>query len=734
MLTQILFLLFVLSGFCGLLYQVVWLRLAFGAFGIVTPVLSVVVSVFMLGLALGSWGAGRGVSSWARTTGLSPIYLYASAEAVIGLSAFLVPLLFDAGQQWLLRAGQINSLRYLVYSGAILSLAMLPPCVAMGATFPLMLAFIKSVQKSESNRFSFLYLANVFGASLGAAATPVILVEQFGFRGTLVFAALINFLIGIVSVWIGRRYPAWSGVSAPQPIEASPRVDTSGHSSLADARTLMLSILFITGFSSIGLEVIWTRAFTTVLGTYVYSFAGLLFAYLWATWIGSWLYRRHLASRRVVDTARLIAIVAVTSLLPIVVNDARISFHRMIVALVSIFPFCAALGYLTPALIDRYSGDDPGRAGKAYAVNVIGCVLGPLVAGYLLLPAIGARFGMVVLAAPFLALIAVLWRTDSPRRASRVVTATATVSLFLVSTLVSASYEDGPPGIPAEVRRDHTATVVSYGEDLDKRLLVNGIGITSQTPVTKLMAHIPLGVHGHANSMAVICFGMGTTYRSALTWGVSTTAVDLARSVPEAFPYYFDDALALINHPKGRIVIDDGRRFLHRTADRFDVITIDPPPPLEAAGSSLLYSKEFYELVKTRLRPGGTLQQWNPTGEALIESAIARSLADSFDHVVAFRSFDGMGTHYTASQAPIAIPSAEEFVSRLPESARRDLVEWNTGDFRNVHVFVARVLNRKIPIQSLLNPDPGVVITDDRPFNEYYLLRRAIRRVVRTFS
>ncbi len=128
--------------------------------------------------------------------------------------------------------------------------------------------------------------------------------------------------------------------------------------------------------------------------------------------------------------------------------------------------------------------------------------------------------------------------------------AAGTAVLLVLSTLVVVSYEDAPPGIPAEVRRDHTATVLSYGEGLNKQLRVNGIGITSQTPLTKLMAHMPLAFHGHARSIAVICFGMGTTYRSALDWNVDTTAVDLARSVPEAFPYYFDDAPALMKHPK----------------------------------------------------------------------------------------------------------------------------------------------------------------------------------------
>lgn len=734
MLTRILFLLFVLSGFCGLAYQIVWLRLAFRSFGIATPVLSVVVSVFMLGLALGSWGAGRFVNGPFRRSRLSPIYLYAAAEALIGVSALLIPLAFEAGERSLFRAGEIDSAAYFVYSAGILAATLLPACIAMGTTFPLMLAFMRRALVTDGNRFSFLYLGNVLGASLGAAITPLILVESFGFGGTLIFGAIINIFIAIVSVGIGARYPV-ADVTGTVPDAVPARPPTAA--ALArhgEPAALALVILFVTGFSSMGMEVIWTRAFTPVLGTYVYSFAGLLFVYLWATWLGSWWYRQHVARSRVISTPALLSLIAITSLLPIVANDARFGWHRVAVALVSIFPFCALLGYLTPGLIDRYSRDDPGRAGKAYAINVIGSVLGPLVAGYLLLPAIGARFGLIILAIPFVLLLATLWRSTSMSTGWRVLAATTTAALLAVSTFVNIGYEDAPPGIRAEIRRDHTATVASYGEGLEKELRVNGIGITSQTPLTKLMAHMPLAFHGHAKSIAVICFGMGTTYRSALSWDVNTTAVDLARSVPEAFPYYFEDAAALMKHPKGRIVIDDGRRFLHRSRDTFDVITIDPPPPVEAAGSSLLYSTEFYELLKTRLNAGGLLQQWTPPGETLIENAIARALVDSFPHVVAFRSFDGRGTHFTASMTSVDVPNAAEFVARLPEAAKHDMVEWNTGKLRDVHKFAATVLNGQIPIERLVLADPSVVITDDRPFNEYYLLRRARARIAHSLD
>ena len=154
-LRAILALCFFLSGFCGLLYQVVWLRLAFAAFGIITPVLSVVISVFMLGLALGSWAAGKWITAWTRRSHRSAVYSYAACEAGIGLGALAVPLLFDFGEELLLPLGEMNSLEYLVLSAGILGITILPWCVLMGATFPLMLAFVKEIDESRNDSFSF---------------------------------------------------------------------------------------------------------------------------------------------------------------------------------------------------------------------------------------------------------------------------------------------------------------------------------------------------------------------------------------------------------------------------------------------------------------------------------------------------------------------------------------------------------------------------------------------------
>jgi predicted membrane-bound spermidine synthase len=140
---RILFLLFFLSGFCSLAYQVVWTRIAFASFGIITPVLSVVLSVFMLGLAAGSWAGGRYIASLVEKTGLSAVVFYAVAEFLIGLGAFAVPKLFAAGEHFLLAAGQTNSIGYLSLSALVLAFSILPWYLFMGKTFPLMMAYIR---------------------------------------------------------------------------------------------------------------------------------------------------------------------------------------------------------------------------------------------------------------------------------------------------------------------------------------------------------------------------------------------------------------------------------------------------------------------------------------------------------------------------------------------------------------------------------------------------------------
>ncbi|MBL8755961.1 MAG: fused MFS/spermidine synthase [Planctomycetes bacterium] len=733
------FLLFVLSGFCGLVYQIVWLRLAFAAFGIVTPVLSILLSAFMAGLALGSWLGGRLAGRLVAGGAGRAAVAYGLVEWGIALGAVVVPWVFGLGEQALLAAGEASSAGYLLPSAAWLAGAILPFATLMGATFPLMMGFLRARAPGDERTFSWLYLGNVIGAMLGAAATAAVLIECLGFRSTLLVAAAGNVAIGLLAFGLARQAaptPAGNGTAVPR------QVDRTALPTGFAPRT-RVALLFATGFTSMAMEVAWTRAFTPVLWTTIYAFAGVLTTYLFATWLGSFFYRRHLRQGTTIDGRAMLALLFVASLLPLVLNDPRL--HQSVpVVLASIVPISALLGYLTPQLIDEHARGEPGRAGTAYAVNVFGCILGPLFAGYLVLPALGVQWTLLACAAvypAFLALAHTTTRTPAVRILATLGLLLAAAGTFVVRTHEDpAAYAGATGDAKVEVRRDHVASVVAYVADEPRdgpakdrmRMLVNGVGITHLTPLTKVMAHLPLVLReAPPESTLVICFGMGTTFRSLATWGGRVTAVELVPSVAASFGFYHADADAVLARPGSRIVIDDGRRFLKRTAEKFDLITLDPPPPVEAAGSSLLYSREFYEVVKARLSPTGVLQQWFPGGEAAISQAAVNTVAQAFPHVLVYRSFETpegakeYGIHLLAAMWPIAPPTIERALAKMPPAAVTDLLEWVPPGITHEQAW-HYILKMKVDLASELPANRALGITDDRPFNEYFLLRRRL--------
>jgi spermidine synthase len=722
---------FFVSGFCGLLYQVVWTRMAFAAFGIITPVLSVVLSVFMLGLSVGSVAGGKWIAALKARTGLSGIIFYSLAELLVGAGAFAVPSLFAAGERLLLSAGQTDSVEYLFLSAVVLALSLFPWCFFMGTTFPLMMAYIREDETRDPKSFSFLYAANVLGAMMGTLLTAVVFIELFGFHRTLSIAAAANFTIALVSALLGRQRRKILQTKGDQDFAVERDADcvpTPG------GTPMIRWILFSTGFCAMAMEVVWTRAFTPVLKTEVYSFASIVFTYLGATFAGSLWYRHHAKKTSIWPSAKLMAILIIAVFLPIIVEDDRLvkmawtfdmDMFSAIITLASIFPFCAALGYLTPSLVDEYSGGDPRRAGAAYTINVAGCIVGPLFASYVLLPFASERVSLALLGAPFFVFFLAGWKSLLP--VLRIASISGASFMGVYSLWFSRTFLNLAKGISTrmEVRRDYAATVISV-DDINgaKNLLVNGIGMTRLVSCTKYMAHLPLVLHQRKpQSALIICFGMGTTYRSALSWGINVTAVELVPDVPKAFGFYHPDAPEVLANPKGRIVIDDGRRFLERSRQKFDVIVTDPPPPLEAAGSSLLYSTGMYDLMKQHLNPRGIVQIWYPGGvDPITAQAVLRSVSESFPYVRCFLSINGWGLHILASEDPIQIPPAAQLLARIPDNAKKDLLEWSQS--MDILRDMGTVFSHEFPVQGLLSPDPTIQITDDDPMNEYYLIRR----------
>ena len=717
---------FFVSGACSLVYQVVWLRLAMAAFGVTTPMVSIVIATFMAGLAVGSWAAGR----LARRDPVSPavpLRLYGLAELLIALSGVVVPWGLEVGRRALSAAtgAPWGSAGHYASAGLCVAVVLLPFCTAMGATFPLAMWSIRRTRPGASARsFSFLYLANVLGATAGTLLSAFVAIELLGLRGTVLMAAWLNGLLAAAAVALSLRR------TSVEPA-AEPATASGGAAAPVTGGTALRALLFTTGLASMGMEVVWVRQFTPYLGTLVYAFALILAIYLCATFAGSAAYRWWQArtGARHLPPAWIGPLLALGGLLPLLSTDPRWpgSLHLALGAVrvaLGVGPLCAALGFVTPWLLDRWSEGRPERVGGAYALNIAGCILGPLLAGFVLLPWLGERWSLVVLSALMAA--GAYWAlpagggADVPTRSRVAWAATAAGAL----ALAAGTRDFATSFARREVRRDHAATVIATGEGWTRRLLVNGQGMTHLTPITKMMAHLPLAsLEATPRRALVVCFGMGTSFRSLASWRISTTAVELVPSVPELFGYFHADGPRLLRRPDVHVVVDDGRRFLERTRESFDVITVDPPPPVEAAGSSLLYTREFYRVARSRLAPGGIVQQWLPQGDAVVVASFTRALVESFRHVRAFGSVEDFGVHYLASDAPIPDRDPLALARRMPPAARQDLTEW--GPAPTPEGMFAIVLGRERVLSELIAGSKGTpALTDDRPFNEYYLLRR----------
>jgi predicted membrane-bound spermidine synthase len=728
---RLVFTFFLISGFSSLVYEIVWLRLAMAAFGVNAPLVSTFLSVFMAGLGLGSLAAGLLAKKFtARGLGFF-LRLYALLELLLAVSALLVPYLINQAQSMLAHtfAGvSWGSLGYYAVSGFLLTGILLPWCVCMGATIPLAMAALRKFNVAASRRsFSFLYLANVIGASAGTLISAFVMIELLGLKGTLAVTAITNFLIAATAF-------AYSYFKAgPAPAVAAAPKGAARPAKPAEPSLYPLVMLFTTGLVSMALEIVWIRIYLRLFDTTVYTFALILFIYLLATALGSVSYRLFVKSLKSVYEGVLWSLAGLLGLLSVFAlfrGSPATPFKTVNLELLSlgIMPFCFLIGFLTPMLVDRWTEGDPHQAGKAYAVNIIGCIIGPLLAGFVILVRFSEFAALALLALPlFMAGLAVVfrprpkenygWGLRIPRGLATGLTLGAVVLMVYAGTQQRGRENE-------VVKRDYEAVVKATGQGLKKRLYVNTIAVTELTPITKMMAHLPLAFSpSKPQNSLVIAFGMGTTFRSCLSWGIPATAVDLIPSVPEFFEYFHPDAAEIRQSPGAEIVIDDGRRFMKRITQRYDVIAIDPPPPVEAAYSGLLYSKEFYEIARARLKPEGVLQQWLPWGDRATVAAVAKALYESFPHVRVFSSVEGWGFHFLAANRPLPLRNAADLAALLPPAAKADLVAW--GPFSTPEAQFQKVLDKEVPIDKFISLDAQIpALTDNTPVNEYFQLRR----------
>lgn len=670
---------FFCSGVSGLVYQVVWVRQFANVFGSTVYSAAAVTAVFMSGLGLGGLLGGRWADRLHARRRSLPLAMYGRLElaiaALAGALALLLPHLeglsasistYAPGEHGWLEISLGSSV--VRCSVAVVLLA--PVTTLMGATLTLLIRHVVGTDLGSAGwRIGLLYAVNTAGAALGCLLTDLVFVPTVGLLATQGIAVSLNLVAAVGAAWLARATSHEAGEEAPRD---EPRAIFRPIAALAAA-------LFLMGFVGMGFEILWFRHLMSVIGPFRYVFSLMLAVILVGLWVGSLL--AGLLDRRFGKPIALLALaqvlLVITSLGALVLLTradffaSLESIHRwadgtseLVQSLASYWALakpillCCALPSvlmgtafpLANAHAQRVAALVGARAGALYLASTAGAVVGSLVVGVGLLPTIGTqRTAFVVAACSVASLVPLMLATARAPLAGtrRLVLIAGAVGIGALALFGRAPADrlrlqvipEPPAGTRLLSVSEGIGETIGILESPKERMLFTNGHSMSATSIgnqryMRLFAHLPLLLLDKPRDVAIICFGVGNTLSAVVLHDEIERAdmIDVSRNVLGQADFFRATNHGALENPKVHVHVNDGRQHLRmKPPASYDLITLEPPP-LAHAGVASLYSRDFYELARTRLRAGGMITQWLPLGQltADLNAALVRAFVDVF--------------------------------------------------------------------------------------------------------
>jgi len=652
---RIILALFFLSGACGLVYEVVWMRMLTLVFGATAFATAAILSSFFAGLALGSFYFGK-VADRTR----NPLALYAVLEAGVGLFAFLMPVLLAGVTAVYVAVARRLDLGF--YPLSLLRLVLcvpvlVVPAMLMGGTLPVMVKFFVRGTDRLGRHVGQLYALNTFGAVVGALATGFFLILFLGVREAAYLAGVVNLALAGIAFALSRG----AGVSpaTAEPEEPAATVEPAGTETAGQA--LVLWAIGLSGVAALALEVLWTRSLVYFLDNSTHAFTTMLTAFLLGIALGSAVVAQF-ADRRIrllaafgavevlIGISALLAIPILAATTPVMTGlegqalDSAFlwkwSALRFVRSLTVMLVPTVLMGMTVPLVAKIYTRQLTrvgASLGRVYSVNTIGGVIGSVLAGFLLIPVLGVRNGIVVVAALSAVVGLVLLLAEPALRGrlmARAVIAVGVVLVFAAAsrlaarTLVLASYRERADGAEVLSYQEGIGSTVKVFRDRRgaKLLSIDGFPVAG-TSRGMLDAQQSLG-NLPTPRVNLIGFGAGGASWEVLQYDVAAVdCVELVPAVIAAAKWFPDVNHGVLNQPKYNLIMGDGRNYALITDQTYDVISVDATSP-KMAGNGSLYTVEFYQLVKERLSETGLAVQWLPFH--LLSDAEVRMTAGTF--------------------------------------------------------------------------------------------------------
>jgi spermidine synthase len=649
----LLLILFAGSGCSALIYEIVWYQLLQFVIGSTAVSLAVLLSTFMGGLCLGSLAFSR-IPSARRH---HPLRLFAAIEAGIGLCGILV--LFGmpvAGRIYVAAAG--HGLPAILLRAMVCSVCLLPPTTLMGASLPTIARWIETTPRGVT-WLGLLYGANTIGAVSGCLLAGFYLLRMFDMATATYVGAAINIFVAAVSYFLAGRTPGQAAAEVPAP----------AHSAPAARFWPIYTTMALSGVCALGAEVVWTRMLGLMLGATVYAFSIILAVFLLGLGIGSGagaLLSRVVRPQTAIGYCQMLltAAIAWTAFMlakslpywpidPKLVVNPWFTFQIDLVRVLwAILPATLLWGASFPLALAAVASGDGDRArpvGSIYAANTGGAILGALAFSMFLIPHVGTRqCERILIALSCIGALCVLAPVIWARRAKAgalCLAASVAATVFLLSAVPAV-----PAALIAYGRLFLTAgasEILYTGEGLNSSIAISQLGEMRQFHVAgkveastgsydmrvqRMLGDMPALFHPKPRSVLVVGFGAGVTAGSfAVNPDIQRIVVcELEPLVPPTATRYFDkENYNVLGDRRTEVVYEDARNYVLTTPEKFDIITSDPIHPW-VKGSATLYTREYFELVRKHLNPGGIVTQWVPLYETdmdTVKSEIATFFA-----------------------------------------------------------------------------------------------------------
>jgi spermidine synthase len=681
------------SGAAALVYQVLWIRQLTLVVGVEVYSITIAVSAFFAGLGAGGALFGRMADRWNR-----PMRSYAIIEVLVATAAVASTLLLGhAAEAFVAVEAHAGFLAWAI-PFALVGV----PAFFMGGTLPLAIRWQTKANSAVAQISGFIYAANTAGAIAGALLSSFVLIPHLGIFGTALAVSAFNAVAAILALILDQHTEA-TGTEPRAAVLFTPA--TTAQAKLA------VALYAAAGAIALGYEVVWSQAMAQFLSTRVFAFSVVLATYLAGLAVGSALYARfcHRTSDAwgvfglLITTAGAIAVLEISGLglwqLHLQVDAGNLAFAatgselvRMcaqffIAAVGVVFLPTALLGAGFPAALRLAAGaGHAGRdVGRVLALNTAGGIAGTLLTGFILIPALGLvrTLSLLAMAAAMVGALAVVLGHGVTRKMQWIVLGAGMVAVVFgaitppdrLERLLLATRGGGALLFYEESRGGTVAVAERVsGNNVFRRLYIQGVSNSGDAMPSlrymRLQAFLPLLIHrGEPRSALVIGFGTGITTGALLRYPRLETRVcaELLPAVVRAgdlFPESYNAA----HDARVQIRLRDGRQELLRSAERYDLITLEPPPP-SAEGVVNLYSKDFYRLAATRLNTNGLFAQWLPI--ATQNDADTRSLVRSFLDVFPYATLWTTELHETlmvGSLAPIQL-DVRAITTRFAEPA-----------------------------------------------------------------